>query len=178
MMEGTEVARIICEVPDCTSPATVFTSECARVAGAPFRWETRYCGAHARPARELAEVGTFAHDGREFSAMGATITDGRAVVYVGALLNPYYPDGRELALGYGRLPSWHRARYAATTWTGEVIGELAEVSSWRVPGGYTSGWVHAYQLTLPDGRRYAVRGSGAGMVASGRRMLPERPRRP
>lgn len=126
-------------------------------------------------AGELAEVGTVTHNGREFSAMGAAITDTYARVYVGALVNPYYPDGRELARGYGRLPTWYRARYVATTWDGRAIGELAEVSTWRVPNGWVSGWVHAYRLTLTDGRRYAVRGSGAGMVASGRRMKTDAP---
>lgn len=125
----------------------------------------------ASGAGELAEIGTIVHDGREFAAMGAQLTDAYAVVYVGALLNPYYPSGSELARGYGRLPTWYRARYAATTWDGRRIGELSEVSSWRVPNGYVSGWVYAYQLTLDDGRRYAVRGSGPGMVASGRRMV-------
>lgn len=127
-------------------------------------------------AGELAEVGTIVHNGTEYAAMGASITDGRAVVYVGACLNPYPgPMPGEVAMwraGYlvGR-PGAYGTRYAATTWDGTRIGELVEVASWRVPNGYTSGRLHAYQLTLSDGRRYAVRGSGPGMAASGRRMV-------
>lgn len=141
--------------------------------------ETRSERRSSPDGSELAEVGTIVHDGREFAAMGASITDRRAVVYVGACLNPFPgPAPSEVAMwraGYaiGR-PGAYGTRYAAITWDGTRIGELAEVASWRVPGGYTSGRMYAYRLTLTDGRRYHGPRSGAGMVASGRRMVDGR----
>lgn len=92
---------------------------------------------------------TLVHNGREFTACGSAVSDTRLVAYVG---------------DHGILTDWHGAR----------IGTVRVISSRpAIFFGQPSCIGNRYyymRATLDDGRRYALRGFGRGMIATGKRI--------
>jgi hypothetical protein len=102
---------------------------------------------------------TVSHEGRTFTARGAYVTESSAIVYVGK--------------PWDSPISAQRWQGPVTDWHGKVIGAYREVSRWRVPNGWVSGWVHAYRVNITDESGAATywygRGSGEGMMLRLRR---------
>lgn len=99
-----------------------------------------------------AEVGTVEHQGREYSAGGAYVDDYRIVGYLPCGAD----DGR---FGRGEF----------TAWDGSIIGRYEVLSTWRTPRSWLSSHQVSALVTLRDGRKYIVRGGGAGLLMRGRR---------
>lgn len=93
------------------------------------------------------ETGTVIHEGREYTSGGAFVSDDYLVAY---------PDG------CGNLKDWQ----------GNTIGSYTVTNSRKAIffGRFSWQGSHYYYMraTLPDGRQYALRGFGAGMIAKGK----------
>lgn len=103
---------------------------------------------------------TITHDGKSFTYGGAYVVGDRALVYVGE------PWDRPLTA--------QRYQGPVTDWHGKAIGAYREVSRWRVPNGWRSGWMVSYRVIMTDENGAATywygRGSGEGMSLSLRRL--------
>lgn len=99
---------------------------------------------------------TFTHEGQSFTSGGAVATDDVLIAY---------PSDKFGNTGNGReLCDWH----------GNKIGEWWVVSSRRALFFGRMSWMgdkyYYMRARLTDGREYALRGFGSGMIARGKRI--------
>lgn len=99
---------------------------------------------------------TFTHEGHTFESGGAAFNDAYLIAY---------PSDEVTNHGYA-LKDWH----------GNIIGtwrKVSSVASWRMfgrGGSYMGDTYYFMRGKLTDGREYALRGFGVGMVAKGKRV--------
>ena len=100
----------------------------------------------------FSEVGIVTYEGTDFAAGGAYVSDDYLICY---------PDGETVAS-------------SVKNWGPNVLGHIVKVSSRPAiffgHRSYMASRYFYFRVRLTDGRLYAVRGFGKGMIARGKRI--------